>query len=303
MFRASSNRDHPNRSGRCSVFISGPVSALLVTVNSACSPPPTRLPPPEHEPTAARAPADAPEPTPDEARDEPSAAAAAADGAVQFVHLAVPGFAPAVLGLPASTEHSRPVLIAAHGAGDSPEWQCETWQKVVRGRSFILCPRGVRLGSDPGVPSGFFYRNHFELQKELFAAIDALEQAYPGAADTSAIVYTGYSQGATMGALVAMKHGRLFPRLALVEGGGHDWNRTAARMYARSGGLRVLLACGVNHCDAQAKRAARWLTMEHVAARAEYAAGAGHIYDGPVLERVADAFDWLTSGDPRWAGD
>ncbi|HEY6561560.1 MAG TPA: hypothetical protein VI072_30015, partial [Polyangiaceae bacterium] len=64
--------------------------------------------------------------------------------AARVVQIAVDGFAPAVLVLPDRLDAPRPVLIATHGAGDGPEWQCETWQSIVRGRGFILCPRGVR---------------------------------------------------------------------------------------------------------------------------------------------------------------
>lgn len=220
--------------------------------------------------------------------------------ATRVVQLAVDGFSPAVLVLPDRRDAPRPVLIAAHGAGDGPEWQCETWQAIVRGRGFILCPRGVRLNADPGVPSGYFYRNHLTLEREVLAAVAALKRAYPREADTSAIVYTGYSQGATMGVLMLIDHAAQFPRLILVEGGNGDFSQRVAQKYKEKGGVRVLLACGTAHCNGRAQRAAQALNAQTVEARLEHVPGAGHTYGGAVAERVAQAFDWVVAGDPRW---
>jgi predicted esterase len=216
------------------------------------------------------------------------------------VQLAVDGFSPAVLVLPDRLDAPRPVLIAAHGAGDGPEWQCETWQAIVRGRGFILCPRGVRLNADPSAPSGYFYRNHFTLEREVLAAVAALKRAYAREADTSAIVYTGYSQGATMGVLMLVGHAEQFPRLILVEGGNGDFSGAIARRYKEGGGVRVLFACGGAHCNGRAQRSAHALNAQQVEARVAYAPGAGHTYGGAVAERVAQAFDWVVAGDARW---
>ncbi|HEY6555954.1 MAG TPA: hypothetical protein VI072_01720, partial [Polyangiaceae bacterium] len=202
--------------------------------------------------------------------------------------------------LPDRLDAPRPVLIATHGAGDGPEWQCETWQSIVRGRGFILCPRGVRLNADPGVPSGYFYRNHLTLEREVLAAVAALKHAYPREADTSAIVYTGYSQGATMGVLMLIDHAAQFPRLILVEGGNGDFSQRVAQRYKEKGGVRVLLACGTAHCNGRAQRAAQALNAEAVEARLEHVPGAGHTYGGAVAERVAKTFDWVVADDPRW---
>ena len=273
------------------------VLALVGCSPSGPSPAPAAAPPisaekltPElPEPSAATGPSDpAPEPR-SEAPSKP-----------RVVQLAVDGFSPAVLVLPDALDGPRPVLIAAHGAGDGPEWQCETWQAIVRGRGFILCPRGVRLNADPGVPSGYFYRDHFALEREVLAAVAALKRGYAREADTSAIVYTGYSQGATMGVLMLIEHAADFPRLILVEGGNGDFSQRVARRYKEKGGVRVLLACGTAHCNGRAQRAAQALSGAQVDARVEYVPGAGHTYGGAVAERVAQAFAWVVDGDPRW---
>src|SRR4051794_32874648 len=68
------------------------------------------------------------EPLPKVATDselQPSQERTAA-GVGQLRQLEVPGFGQSVLFVPAGTD-ARPLLVAAHGAGGTPEWECEYW--------------------------------------------------------------------------------------------------------------------------------------------------------------------------------
>lgn len=67
-----------------------------------------------------------------------------------LVELPVPRHGPAVLSIPLGATSRRPVLVAAHGAGDRPEWQCALWRGIVKDRAFVLCPRGFPI--NPYVP-------------------------------------------------------------------------------------------------------------------------------------------------------
>lgn len=214
----------------------------------------------------------------------------------ELVELPVPGFGSALVVLPATRE-PRPLLVGAHGAGDSPEWQCETWRRMVRDM-VVLCPRGVPFSSRPD--PGYFFRNHHELEAEVLAAVAALREAHGSRVAPGPGIYTGYSQGATMGALMVVRHGDLFDRLVLVEGGYSEWNVPIAKRYAASGGKRVLVACGTEHCRRRAEASVTHLIRGGVQARLEYAAGAGHIYGGAVAEQVVAAWPWLLaeSRDP-----
>src|SRR5262245_9771924 len=58
----------------------------------------------------------------------------------QAAALEVPEFGAAIVVPPSARSRPAPILVAAHGAGDSPEWQCEHWGAVARGRYFVLCP-------------------------------------------------------------------------------------------------------------------------------------------------------------------
>src|SRR5688500_17948351 len=57
-----------------------------------------------------------------------------------FASLDVPGFLPAVVWLPKSSEKSR-LFVATHGAGGSPEEHCRFWQQILQNSAIILCLR------------------------------------------------------------------------------------------------------------------------------------------------------------------
>lgn len=249
----------------------------------------------EGKPVAAGSPS---APSADEGRQDEREVAAAPAPLPAFAELEVPGFSPAMVALPADLSRPRPALVAAHGAGDGARWQCEMWRHLLAARGFVLCPAGVPFGKDPD--AGAFFRNHHELEREVMAALAALREVYGDALAPGPLVYAGYSQGATMGALMLVNHGDTFDRLVLIEGGYSEWNVSIAKKYGASGGQRVLFACGIRTCDAKARRSADALRRAGLDARVEYAAGAGHTYGGAVAERVFGALDWVLEADPRW---
>ncbi|RYZ03974.1 MAG: hypothetical protein EOO73_25285 [Myxococcales bacterium] len=201
--------------------------------------------------------------------------------------LEVQGFLPAVLFVPAGTE-PRPLVVAAHGAGGSPEWECEYWSRLLREQSFVLCLRGTSLGKS----GGYYYRTQYALEAELVAAERAARAREPRI--TPGGTYVGFSQGSSMGSAIIAKHGAKFSRLVLVEG-FERWNVPRARTFAKSGGKRILFACGTKECQAVATESARWIERGGVQVRVEYAPGAGHTPLGEVQERVTSALPWLFS--------
>lgn len=207
--------------------------------------------------------------------------------------LEVPGFQAALLYAPSGSD-TRPLLVATHGAGGSPEWECEYWRRLSAERVFVLCLRGTPLGSY----SGFYYRDHRALEKELVAATAVARAAEPRIAPGSGL-YAGFSQGSTMGTSMIGPHGAEFPYLVLIDG-FQLWNIPAARAFARAGGKRVLIACGSKECAKVGKESVRWLEAGGVSARLEYAAGAGHTPAGAVMARIEGALPWLLADDALW---
>jgi hypothetical protein len=150
--------------------------------------------------------------------------------------LPVEGFLPALLFSPAGSEQAR-LIVATHGAGGAPEWECDYWRQLSAGSAFLLCLRGKSMGG-----GSYYYPNHHELDGELRAAERAARAAeariLPGDG-----VYAGFSQGASMGSAIVARHAATFPYVVLIEG-FELWNIPRARSFARAGGRRVLFACG-----------------------------------------------------------
>lgn len=211
--------------------------------------------------------------------------------------LEVPGFLPAVLYLP-ETNEPRPLVVANHGAGGVPEWECDYWRRLTQGHAVLLCLRGSRIRNDR--PSGYYYKTHLALGAELRAALSVLKERHAARLAPDSGVYAGFSQGAIMGAPVMPEYGNEFPTLALIEGGFQYWSPARARRFAERGGRRVLFACGTTWCANGARAPAEWLEAHGVKVRIEYAEGAGHTAGGEVMKRTEGALPWLLEGDRNW---
>ncbi|HEY3496177.1 MAG TPA: hypothetical protein VGK73_15870 [Polyangiaceae bacterium] len=209
--------------------------------------------------------------------------------------LPVEGFGDAVVVVPV-TDEKFPLLVAAHGAGDTPQWQCQHWGAVARGRFLVLCPRGLPLVR--GDDSAFYYPDHHALEREVMAAVRAARNTFGAQLSSEPGVYTGYSQGATMGALMVIDHGAEFQHLLLVEGGSGDWTLGRARRYRATGGKSVAIVCGTSGCASRGQRSRDVLERAGLRARVEHAEGGGHTYTGSVGERARDLLDaWLLNPD------
>ncbi|HEU4409962.1 MAG TPA: hypothetical protein VFS43_32205 [Polyangiaceae bacterium] len=231
----------------------------------------------------------------------PAAPPLAADS--PWAELALEGFAPAVVSLPLGARGPKPVLLAAHGAGDNPSWQCEWWRNLVQNRAFVLCPRGVPAGRLPSGNLGYAYRSEPALEREALAALAALAARYGPYVDEGRMVYAGFSQGATFGVAFLAKHAERFRAAVLLEGGSRpaSWPEARARALGRGGLGRVLLGCGQEGCARGAEQVARRLEAAGLEVRVFHAAGAGHTYWGTAVERETyAAFGWVVEGDARW---
>lgn len=199
------------------------------------------------------------------------------------------------------SEGKRPVLVATHGAGGTPEAHCGYWRALLHDRAVVLCPRGVTMDVyAPPEERGYFYSNHPALERELKDAIAALAARFPDRVDLDRAVYAGYSQGATMGALAIAPSPAPFATVVLVEGGSDAWSGRSAKAFKAGGGERVLFACGRQSCADGARRSASLLRRAGVEVRVVDASGAGHTHDGAVKAGLVKALPWLLDGDPRF---
>ena len=218
--------------------------------------------------------------------------------AARYVPLEVPDFSPALVHLP-DGDGKAPLIVVTHGAGGTAEAHCDLWSRIAKGRAVLLCVRGRARSPNPA--DGEYYPDHFALERETFTAISALRARFGPRIAEGPVFYAGFSQGATMGALMLVEHASEVKRLVLVEGGFADWSVARARAFRERGGERVLFVCGRKECAKPARNSAYWFKLAGVPARVEYVPGAGHSHDSRVEARVVAALPWLMEGDDRWA--
>lgn len=249
--------------------------------------PPTRPTPPPLESEAASQ-------TPSAAQSASGTSKATADAAPHveqgFYALDVPGFEAALVWDPGDHDEALPLWVVAHGAGGNPEWHCRYWSQVVADSAFLLCLRGkpMRAGA-----SEFYFPEHFTLGRLLDAAVIAFDARYSARRTTRYNGYIGYSQGATMGALMLPERAQRFALALLSEGGYSQWSPRRARQFAQSGGQAVFFACGTQSCRKGATRTLPYFAEHDIPARLGHAPGAGHTPAGPVGEVSVAGLAWL----------
>jgi pimeloyl-ACP methyl ester carboxylesterase len=214
--------------------------------------------------------------------------------------LEVEGFADAVVSIPQGATGPKPVVVATHGIWDFPEGLCDDQRWIFHDRAWVVCPRGRPLPDKT-----FRYDGVDALAREVDADLAALSARYPGYVDESAMLYTGFSLGAILGAALVAREPARFPRAVLIEGGEDTWTADRAQRFARGGGQRVLFACGLRGRVAGANRAAALLERAGVATRVVLGKLPGktefiHWYNGPIADETTAALPWLLEGDPRW---
>jgi hypothetical protein len=218
----------------------------------------------------------------------------------ELMPLAVAGFREAVVSVPLGATTPRPVVLALHGNFDRPEWQCDVWRGVTRGRAFVVCPRGIPRPDAPRSLDRWTYGKGTDVRAEVEAALTALRARFEGYVATNPVLYTGFSLGAIHGVGIVASDANRYPRAVLVEGGHEGWTAARAKSYAAAGGKRVLFACGQRACKNDAAAAQKRLEREGIEAKVVYGGEVGHTYDGPVAAEVARAWSWLVGDDPRW---
>ncbi len=217
-----------------------------------------------------------------------------------FIELPVEGFEPALVSLPSGRGPRWPVMVTAHGAGGTARAHCQVWRDIVKGRGFVVCPRGHRMY--PPQPPRYFFNGHPALAREVTRDLAALARRYPNRADLDKAVYVGYSQGATMGSMMLPTHSAQFAFAMLVEGGfgeTQEWNIAAARRFYHNGARRVALVCGRRVCYRHATTTAGYMRRGGLQTHVAYVS-AGHTHAGPVRALLRAGFAWLVQDDPRW---
>lgn len=207
-----------------------------------------------------------------------------------------------MLAVPVGARDPRPVFVATHGNFDRPEWQCEVWSQIVRGRAFVLCPRGAARRDSPGPDDvRFTYNDNKQLEREVDAALASLwSSPYATHLAPGPVVWAGFSLGAIMGVAIAARRPADFPVLVLIEGGVDRMTAQNVAALAKGGARAVMLACAQAGCAGSARGAQRRLEQAGLTVLVVDAGRVGHTYDGPVAKAVARELPALLAGDPRF---
>jgi dienelactone hydrolase len=209
------------------------------------------------------------------------------------VSLPVPGFRDAVVALPLGAVAPRLVVLALHGNFDRPEWQCEVWRRITRGEVFVLCPRGVPRSDVPRQLDRWEWSGVAKTKSEIVAALAALRARYPDYVKPGAVVLTGFSLGAILGARLLQDPELEIAAAVLIEGGYQGWTVAKAKSL-KPRVHRLLFACGQSEC-----RNAYRYQLGHLFERSGVPSSlvedvkAGHTYDDPVAALVQAAWPEL----------
>jgi predicted esterase len=223
------------------------------------------------------------------------------DAGAGLLELDVPGYLPAFVSAPSGSTGARPVVVATHGVGDRPDWQCNQWRRLVADRAWVLCPRGIvsERWSTRGDTRWTWHGPVF-MKREIDAGLEALAARFGRFVDQTEMVYGGFSYGAANGVAIVAKEAARFPYVVLTEGGADRWTTDLAKDFVKNGGKRVLFVCGQKSCQTEAERVAEMLVRAGVETKAAYGKGEGHGYGGAVAARILEEWSWVTVADPRW---
>lgn len=224
-------------------------------------------------------------------------APAAAD---ELTPLPVPGFRPAVVVAP-SRAGRRPVVVALHGNFDRPSWNCETLPKLVQGRAWLLCIRGVLRRDTPREWERYTYGSRPRVLAEIDAALAALVALHGERVDPATPLLAGFSLGAIYAARFAAAQPARFPRLYLVEGSHPVWTAKNLRRFATGGGRWVLFGCGRRGCGAWSRRLCTRLGQLKVRCAEVTVPDLGHAYTDPLPQKALPDFRRMLADDPRYA--
>jgi pimeloyl-ACP methyl ester carboxylesterase len=215
--------------------------------------------------------------------------------------LKVKGFRPAAYVVPAG-EGQRPVAVALHGNFDRPEWICGEMAELVKGRAWLLCPRGAPRKDVPREYDRWTFPSRRRLMAEIQAGLEALAARFPGRLAEGPPLLIGFSLGAIHSARFAVAAPKRFPRLYLVEGSHKVWTPKNIRRFAKGGGQAVLFGCGRRGCGAQSRRLCKALTQAGVRCAEATIPSLGHSYTQPLTGKALPLFNEMMADDPRWSG-
>lgn len=195
--------------------------------------------------------------------------------------------------VPLGATSARPLIVAAHGAGDRPEWACSGWRGVTDAYAFIACPHGSPFGD------AYAWSSLEQIEQRILDAEQVARARWPSYIDPGPIILVGFSQGARLVSVLARKHPDRWSSVVLLEG-GYDETAWAFGPAFAKGGKRIVLACSTWHCAEGFEGGAKSLRDAHVDSRLVDLGNLGHHMGPTVTNGMHEPWRWLVRDDPRW---
>jgi hypothetical protein len=107
----------------------------------------------------------------------------------------MPAHPDAVVSLPNGATTPRPVIVAVHGLGDIPEYNCDAWRHISSASGWVVCPRGKYDPSSPKNLDTFTLDGGDALRVHIDDALAALAARWPGYVDLERPILVGFSRG------------------------------------------------------------------------------------------------------------
>ncbi len=189
---------------------------------------------------------------------------------------------------PADLSRTRPPIVFLHGMWAGPEDACPPFARAAAPFGFLVCPRGnapVGDASDRRMWKG----THFDAERQIEAALRAVEVAAPGRLDRGGGTLVGYSNGAYFAAEIASSQRGRWRGLVVL---AMRLDLDAARLSA-AGVERVVLAAGERDgAYGSMRAAAERLVASGVAARFMSLGAGGHELPADLASQMCAALAW-----------
>jgi pimeloyl-ACP methyl ester carboxylesterase len=195
--------------------------------------------------------------------------------------------------VPLGATEPRPLIVAAHGACDRPEWACAGWRGVTDGHAFIACPHGGPLGG------GYAWDSLEQIEARVLDAEAKARARFGAYVDPGPIILVGFSQGSRLVSVIARRHPDRYPVVALLEGGYDETTWGFGPAFAK-GGKRILFACSTWHCAKGFEAGVKSSQTAHVDARLADLGNLGHHMDARIQKGLHAHWRWLVRDDARW---
>jgi len=208
----------------------------------------------------------------------------------------VPGKGIGTISIPLGAREARPIVVALHGAGDRPEWECGSWRGITSAYPILICPRGH------GPETALGWRSPEDTRARIERAVAAAKRMLPGwVRDDVPRVLVGFSMGAVHAASVAAREPMLYRRVTLTESGfAPESSMAFGRPWATGGGERLALLCTTPGCVAPYRAAAANVARHHVPARVNVVGTHSHGMFEEVVRSMRRDWPWLVAGAPGW---